>query len=603
MQAVILAAGMGRRLKELTADNTKCMLDINGRSLIQRALEALEGTSVTRVVIVAGYKGEALKDYVYSLGSPIPIQFIDNPEYATTNNIYSLYLAKDILASDDTLLLESDLIFDPQMLKDLEDSPFPNLVLAARFQSWMDGTVVTLDAESNITSFVDKHHFDFSHADDYYKTVNIYKFSRDFSCNQYIPFLEAYSTALGRNQYYEQVLKVITLLDNPNLKGLVTARRWYEIDDAQDKEIAETLFEEDAGRRYERICHRFGGFWRFPGLLDFCYLVNPYFPTRKMRDELKYEFDELLTQYPSGQAVNALVAGKTFAVAPSMIAVGNGAAEFISSLARMNAESIFGLCLPSFEEYNNRIPESNRVQFFASAPAYTYTADDLIGFFNDKRIDFLIIVNPDNPSGSYIDRAGLMKLLEWTERKGVRMVLDESFADFSHEGFSAVDQELLKAHPSLIVIKSISKSYGIPGARLGIMCSGDQELIAKAKKDISIWNINSFGEYALQILEKHLPDYRRSLVLLQNERARFTDALSRIDGLRVIPSQANYVMVEVLKGTSRQLATYLLENENILVKDLSTKTGISGQYLRIAVRDENDDKRLVEALSAYFSSF
>ena len=590
MQAVILAAGMGRRLKELTADNTKCMLDINGRSLIQRALEALEGTSVTRVVIVAGYKGEALKDYVYSLGSPIPIQFIDNPEYATTNNIYSLYLAKDILASDDTLLLESDLIFDPQMLKDLEDSPFPNLVLAARFQSW-------------ITSFVDKHHFDFSHADDYYKTVNIYKFSRDFSCNQYIPFLEAYSTALGRNQYYEQVLKVITLLDDPNLKGLVTTRKWYEIDDAQDKEIAETLFEEDAGKKYERICHRFGGFWRFPGILDFCYLVNPYFPTRKMKEELKYEFDELLTQYPSGQAVNALVAGKTFAVSPSMVAVGNGAAEFISSLARMNSKSIFGLCLPSFEEYRNRIPESNRVQFFAASPAYIYTADDLIGFFNDKRIDFLILVNPDNPSGSYIDRDGLMKLLEWAEMKCVRMVLDESFVDFSYEGFSAIDQELMEAHPSLIVIKSISKSYGIPGVRLGIMCSGDTDLIGRAKKDISIWNINSFGEYALQILEKHLPDYRKSLALLQNERTRFMDLLSRIDGLRVIPSQANYVMVEVLRGTSVQLATHLLESENILVKDLSTKKGISGQYLRIAVRDENDDNRLLEALSAYFSAF
>ena len=234
MQSIILAAGMGKRLKKYTKDGTKCMVPVNGKPIIDYTLESLSKAGIKKITVVIGYKGEKLKNYIKDKYPYLEINFIENPVYDKTNNIYSLFLAKDVLVEDDTILLESDLVFKPEIISDLVNSCEENLAVLSPFESWMDGTVVTLDAESNITSFVDKHHFDFSHADDYYKTVNIYKFSRDFSCNQYIPFLEAYSTALGRNQYYEQVLKVITLLDNPNLKGLVTTRRWYEIDDAQD---------------------------------------------------------------------------------------------------------------------------------------------------------------------------------------------------------------------------------------------------------------------------------------------------------------------------------------------------------------------------------
>ena len=486
MQAIILAAGMGRRLKELTSNNTKCMLSINGSSLIERMLNALDTQDLKRIIIVTGYQAENLMSYVDSLRISTPIEYIENREYERTNNIYSLYLASEQLAEDDTLLLESDLIFEPAMIDDLVRNPFPNLVLAAKYQSWMDGTVVTLDDEDNITSFIDKKHFSYSDIDSYYKTVNIYKFSQEFSKNQYIPFLKAYSTALGNNQYYEQVLKVIALLDNPNLKGLVTGRKWYEIDDAQDKDIAEALFEPDPMRKYDMVCRRYGGFWRFPGLLDYCYLVNPYFPPRKMEEEMKAGFTDLLTQYPSGQAVNSLVAGKTFGVHQDMIAVGNGAAELISSLTRIaGQDAVFGLCLPSFEEYSNRIDDSRRIPFIAKAPDFRYSADDLISFFNDKHIDYLILINPDNPSGSFMDEDEVLHLLEWTETRSIRLILDESFSDFAEESFTAIDQQILEKHPSLIVIKSISKSYGIPGARLGLIASGDTGLIQRMKKDIS----------------------------------------------------------------------------------------------------------------------
>lgn len=117
-------------------------------------------------------------------------------------------------------MLESDLIFSDIILQKLIADPNPNLAVVAKYQSWMDGTVVTLDEENNILNFISKKAFMFSLKDSYYKTVNIYKFSKEFSMNKYVPFLEAYCKALGNNEYYEQVLKVISLLNKPDLKAL-----------------------------------------------------------------------------------------------------------------------------------------------------------------------------------------------------------------------------------------------------------------------------------------------------------------------------------------------------------------------------------------------
>lgn len=141
-----------------------------------------------------------------------------------------------------------------------------------------------------------KKTFRYADIDDYYKTVNIYKFSKEFLRNSYVPFLEAYSKALGNNEYYEQVLRVITLLERCELKGLpLEGERWYEIDDIQDLDIAETIFaEQDQLQRYQK---RYGGYWRFPKLKDFCYLVNPYFPPQKMCEELQANFNVLLREY------------------------------------------------------------------------------------------------------------------------------------------------------------------------------------------------------------------------------------------------------------------------------------------------------------------
>lgn len=598
MQAIILAAGMGKRLGDLTRNNTKCMVEVNNVPLIDRALTQLSRLDLSRVILVIGYEGDKLRAHVGESYKGLKITYIENPVYDKTNNIYSLSLAKKELQEDDTLLIESDLIFEGQLLDKLVNNPYPNLALVDKYETWMDGTMVKLDDDNNIVNFVPKKAFRYDEVDSYYKTVNIYKFSRDFLKNSYVPFLEAYTKALGNNEYYEQVLRVITLLDKCDLKALpLEGEKWYEIDDIQDLDIAETIFasEDNQLPLYQK---RYGGYWRFPNLLDFCYLVNPFFPPQKLKDEIRANFDVLLSEYPSGMRINSLLIAKYFHIDRNYAVAGNGAAELIKSLMQY-LQGRTGVILPTFEEYPNRYDADRLEVFVPQNPDFTYTADDLMVYFADKDIRSLLLINPDNPSGNFILLQDVLRLLAWAEDRGIRLVVDESFVDFSegYEKNTLLRNDILANHPQLVVMKSISKSYGVPGLRLGILASGDEALIEWMKKDVAIWNINSFAEFYMQIFGKYENDYRRACEKFIQERNRFFAALQAIPFLRVIPSQANYFLCEVKAPYTSAELTRCLLRKNILIKDCSTKKVFGGKnYIRIAVRNKSDNDKLIEAL-------
>ncbi len=600
MQAIILAAGMGRRLGELTQGNTKCMISVNGVRLIDRMLSQLAALNLNRVVIVVGYKGQELVDYIGNrYDDKLKIEYAWNPVYDKTNNIYSLSIVKQQLQEDDTLLIESDLIFDDAMFRMILSNPYPNLALVAKYETWMDGTMVRIDADNNIVNFVPKKAFNYDEVDTYYKTVNIYKFSREFSEQVYVPFLDAYCRVMGNNEYYEQVLRVITLLDKADLKALpIGKERWYEIDDVQDLDIAENLFAHEH-ERLGKYNKRYGGYWRFPKMLDFCYLVNPYFPPKRMKVELRANFDVLLTEYPSGMAVNSLLAGKYFGIRQEFVVVGNGAAELIKSLMAQIQGKI-GVVFPTFEEYPNRIDRSRIVTFVPDNSDFRYTADDLKQFFAKQEINTLLLINPDNPSGNFIPKDDVLALAGWCNERNIQLVVDESFVDFTDDyaTSSLLKNEILLAHNNLVVIKSISKSYGVPGLRLGIMASSNVELIAYVKKDVAIWNINSFAEFYMQIFNKYEHIYKAACAKFLDERRRFENNLNQISYLRVIPSQANYFLCEVTRRFSaHELTEILLNRFDILIKDCNNKTGLAGKnYIRVAIRNSEDNDMLINAL-------
>lgn len=589
---------MGKRLGEFTRNNTKCMVEVNGVKLIDRTLSQLSKLNLQRVVIVVGYERDNLMQYLGTEYDGLKIEYVINPVYDKTNNIYSLALAKEQLQQDDTILLESDLIFEDGVLRTLIDNPSPNLALVAKYETWMDGTMVCIDNDNNIVNFVTKAAFDYKNVDQYYKTANIYKFSREFSRNKYVPFLEAYTKSVGNNEYYENVLRIISFLNSHDLKALPMSNlKWYEIDDKQDLDIAEALFadEKDILRKYYG---RYGGFWRFAGMLDYCYLVNPYFGESRIIDEMKANFETLVSEYPSGMKVNTLLASKCWGVSENYIIPGNGAAELIKALME-SLSGTLGVIRPTFEEYPNRYDKSQLITYVPKNVDYRYSAQDLIDYFGVNKPDNLLLINPDNPTGNFIPFKDLLFLADWCEFHDVRLIVDESFVDFSvgYQYNTLLHDDILESHPHMVVMKSISKSYGVPGIRLGILCAADTALIAKMKKLVSIWNINSFAEFFMQIFNKYEKDYLRACDKFIAERDDFERQLRQISFLRVMPSQANYFLCEILPPkNANQLVLTMLKKYNILTRDCSDKVGFDGkQYMRIAVRSHEDNARLIAA--------
>lgn len=602
MKAIMLAAGVGSRLGKYTKNNTKCMLEVQGKTLLERAIEALNESGINDLVLVLGYKKENVKEYIKEnkLDKKINITYIDNDIYDKTNNIYSLYLAKEYLAGDDIILLESDLIYDYKIIRKLVDSSYENAAVIAKYEEWMDGTVVTLNKDNIISSFIEKQDFNYNYVDGYYKTVNIYKFSREFSNNFYIPFLESYIKAYGDNEYYELVLKVITGLREVKLHGIVlNGEDWYEIDDCQDLDIANAIFAKTSNEKLKLFHQRYGGYWRFNNVKDYCYLVNPYFPPKKMIEKFKYSFEELLFNYPSGQKVETICASRMFNnISEDKLLIGNGAAELINTLKYVVKGKI-ALSIPSFNEYVRCFPNNEFYYIEISKTDYKLNTINLINSLD--KCDCLVLICPDNPTGSSISFEDTIKILNYAKENNKQVIFDESFMDFADENYTLVTDEILDEYPNLIVVKSISKSYGVPGLRLGVLATSNSEYIKAIKDNMPVWNINSFGEYFLQIYPLYKKDYAMACKKIKEERNRFYNELNKISGISIYKSEANYFMCKLKDRKADELAEFLLEEGKILIKVLNGKNGFDdGEYIRIAIKDQEENDYLLDMIKAYY---
>lgn len=602
MQAIMLAAGKGSRLGRYTKNNTKCMLNVHGKNLLERAIDALLEANIKDFILVLGYKGDNVKRYIEEneLDKKINIKYVYNEIYDITNNIYSLYLAKDYLAKDDTILLESDLIYDTSIIKKLVNSEYKSAALIAKYEEWMDGTVVTIDENNVINSFVERKDFNYKNVDNYYKTVNIYKFNKEFSNRFYLPFLESYIKAYGNNDYYELVLKVISGLKEVKLHGLqLSGEDWYEIDDCQDYDIVKAIFAPTTEEKLELFHKRFGGYWRFNGIKDYCYLVNPYFPTKQMIDKMKYFYNELLFNYPSGQKIEKICASRMFNnVSEDNILIGNGASELINTLKYIVGENI-GLTIPSFNEYVRCFPNSEILYINSKDDNYCLSFNRIANKLDE--VDTMIIISPDNPTGSHLKYDEVIKLLDLAKHKDKQIIFDESFIDFANNNYTLIDDDILNKYTNLIVIKSISKSYGVPGLRLGVLASGNKDYIKIINKNLPVWNINSFAEYFLQIINIYKKDYVFGCSKIKEERNKFYNKLIKIKELEVYNSEANYFMIKLNKGTANELAEYLLDNNKILIKVLNGKNGFEeNEYIRIAIKSSEENNYLIDCIKEYY---
>jgi choline kinase len=241
MKAVILAAGSGVRLRPLTNNLPKCLVEVHGKSMLAHQLEALARAGIDSCVLVIGYLATQIRERFGNRYVGVDLSYVENERYAVTNNIYSLWLAREAL-NDDIILIEGDLVFEPELLDDLVRRHDPDIAVVDRFDPSMDGTVILANgdvAEAMVLKVQQGTDFNYGPA---LKTVNIYKLSRNTMRNLVIPELSRYLIAGRIDQYYEAVFSDLIKRGSLKLSVLKTKRRWAEVDTPEDLDAAGRQF-------------------------------------------------------------------------------------------------------------------------------------------------------------------------------------------------------------------------------------------------------------------------------------------------------------------------------------------------------------------------
>ena len=578
MIACILAAGMGRRLKAMTLDRTKCMVELNGLPLIHHTLSSLIHSGVRRFVIVVGYCKEGVIDYVRAKFPEIDVIFVENELYASTNNIYSLFLAMPRLAdADGVIVAESDVWVSHDAVAAFLASSGSEVVLASPFQYWMDGTCVVADSpQGQIRGFVSKQDVVNYPPEALYKTVNWYRFSGQFFSNVYARFIAAYVQAFGANSYYEDVLKLVSpaLPAGFNLH-VIADDAWVEIDDEDDyhRALIVTAPKDEAARR---LRDNFGGFWKYRYIQDLTLLVNPYFPPAAMTQELGSLFDRLVREYPSKQSILCRLAAKTLDLASDHQALGNGLSELLSILARV-LPGAFAVRPPYFLEYRRVFGE--RLRELATTDPYADWRDGDAG---------LIVINPNNPSGELMPRDALLQLVSHARRNNRRVLVDESFLDFADPALTLVDAALLREYPNLLVLRSYGKTHGIPGLRLGLLACADTALVERVRQALPIWNVGSLAEAFLELLPRYRTEYLAALRKIAANRDTL-EVLLATAGFEVIATATNFVLFRMAKDVAAAFETHCYAH-GYLVKRIDDRPGMHGCHFRVAIRREQDNE-------------
>lgn len=587
MKAIILAAGYGRRMKPLTDNNHKTLLPIAGVPIINRIIDALVECEVRDIVVVTGYLRNKLVTHLNQTYPHLSLTYIHNEKYAQTNNIFSLALAFESIEIDrDILLIESDLIFDPSVLRRLLNNKHKNVALVDHYGPGMDGTVVTVDGK-HITNVIPPHlqseNFDFS---DKFKTLNIYKFSQEFAATNFKKLLTYYARVIDDNCYYELILGILIFMQREVIHAeILEGEKWAEVDDPNDLGLATFVF--DKKQQFETLSTAFGGYWNYD-VLDFCFIRNMYFPTGAVISELKNNMEVLFYNYGSKQSIiNQKMAYALLCKQENLQAL-NGAAQIYPILGTLFKDKTILIPSPTFGEYERVFNQVIR-----------YREEDLLDFEQitkkSQAADIVLFVNPNNPTGHTVCSQHIYDFAQQQPNKLI--IVDESFIEFSGQ-ISMINLLEDVALKNILIIKSLSKSWGVPGLRIGYCYTYNQELLNRIKQATPIWNMNAAAEFFLEIILKHRTDLQKSIHQTIKDRAAFKSKLSKLDIVeKVFPSGANFLLVK-LKGEQRvaeKTARILLETHKIFIKVLDNKFR-EGAFIRLAVRLPHENNLLVKCL-------
>jgi threonine-phosphate decarboxylase len=334
-------------------------------------------------------------------------------------------------------------------------------------------------------------------------------------------------------------------------------------------------------------------------LLDFCIPVNLHFPPPQMVQRISDRLPEILRYYPDYAEVHAKHIAEIAGVPPECIVPANGSTEIITRLCHLTRGPIL-TTIPTFSRWTD-LPQELGI------PLHTIEQDvrrsfrldvaEAVSRASELGVRMLVISNPSNPTGSWFEAAEIEELVLSLPEVEL-IVIDESFLDFS-DLESAVS--LIPRAQNLVVVKSLGKSLGWHGVRLGYAAMNYRaaELL---RSELPFWNVNGLAAYILKSMSEFNDEFRRSLTLVAADRTYMLNELERIPGLRVFPSKTNFLYVELPPDVpGRLLRDRLLEQYGLMVRECSNKIGSSERYLRLAVQTKEAVDLLVQALNRELS--
>ena len=590
MQAVVLTAGYGRRMRPLSDYRHKALLSIGGTTILGRIMDALVATGTQDVTVVTGYRAEEVREFLLGSYRDTRFHFVHNERYETTNNIVSLSMAfQEMDFEEDVLLLECDLLFDPLVLQRLVDHPAGNVALVDRYCTGMDGTVVSVvDGAVGQVFTPSSQGVDFDYSDKY-KTLNIYRFDKEFCRSTLKPLIKTYANEIDSSSYYELVVGMLVNLPQYRVAAeIVRGDRWVEVDDPNDLAVARFRFEPEA--RPSVLDRNLGGHWNFD-FLDFAFMRNAYFPTPSMLAAMRHALPQLVSSYSSSQLVLNEKMGFFLHCQPDRLQVLHGASQAYPFLKDSFSSARVAIPAPTFGEYSRAFPHATT---YPDAPGVDW--DHVEKLLAD--LDLLVVVNPNTPAGTTAQTA---KLLDFARRHpDTTFLVDESFLAFS--GQPSV-LPFLEAEPleNVVVLTSLSKALGVPGLRLGYLYSTRSELVAELGHYLPIWNLSSPAEFLLELVLKSDGQLKASIEQTIADREALRARLAEVPLIdHVHDSGGNYLLAcldKVACVTVRALRANLLTRFRIDVKDVSGRYNDEAPRMRVGVRTPQENARLVAALT------
>ena len=339
------------------------------------------------------------------------------------------------------------------------------------------------------------------------------------------------------------------------------------------------------------------GYEKAGDIIDFCFIANPYYPTREMLNDLKEAFPNLIKSYPSSSPITSQKnLAAVLHVNPDHLIIGNGATELIVLINTTLIDRI-AVPIPTFGEYIEKLKDQRDAELYATRPEENYELDltHYLAWVHRRGLKALLVINPGNPTGQLFSLDEMIDFLQSAKDMEL-VIIDESFIDFAGDPIPSLLQ-VADQFSNLLLVRSMSKHCGVPGLRLGYCYSGNLYVLNRMRQFIPTWNVNTLAQYFVSLLPSTDAAYHEARRRLIGDVRWLYNALREIAGINVYPTGANFVLFKITGGmTAAEMQGLLLKEHRMYVRDCSNKIGMDNFHIRVASQGREKDSKLVEAL-------